>query len=180
MKTPRLSPEQINQISGLVGQYITTQQAQYRPTASPLSAEQASVMAGFFSAELLGNTRLIRLHGIRVTDPDFYPMLRDMGFSNLPDQSGMAAITFSDTIVSHGPLTYELLFHELVHVEQYRQLGIGRFAELYVGGFLSGGSYAAIPLERNAYQLSERYAANPLRCFSVVDNVAEWIADGRL
>jgi len=43
-----------------------------------------------------------------------------------------------------------LLFHELVHVEQHRQLGIPRFADLYVRGFLSGGSYEAIPLEVNA------------------------------
>ncbi len=33
------------------------------------------------------------------------------------------------------------LFHELVHVEQYRQLGVPRFSELYVRGFLSGGRY---------------------------------------
>jgi hypothetical protein len=40
---------------------------------------------------------------------------------------------------------YGLLFHELVHVEQYRQLGIPRFAELYVRGFLSGGGYGYKP-----------------------------------
>ena len=53
----------------------------------------------------------------------------------------MAAVTFCDVVVSHQPFTYGLLFHELVHVEQYRQLGIPRFAELYVRGFLSGGWY---------------------------------------
>jgi hypothetical protein len=49
------------------------------------------------------------------------------------------------------PFTDGLLFHELVHVEQYRQLGIPRFAELYVRTFLSGGGYDGIPLEINAY-----------------------------
>ena len=63
-------------------------------------------------------------------------MLRTMGFPNLPDQSTMGAITFNDVVVSHEPFSSGLLFHELVHVEQYRQLGVPRFAELYVRGFL--------------------------------------------
>src|SRR6202051_1159062 len=77
-------------------------------------------------------------------------MLRSLGFNNLPDQSAMAAITFRDVVVSHEAFSNGLLFHELVHVEQCRQLGIPRFSELYVRGFLTGSSYDAIPLEVNA------------------------------
>jgi len=80
-------------------------------------------------------------------------MLEGLGFKNLPDFSRMAAITFCDLVVSHEPFTGPLLLHELVHVEQYRQLGVERFAELYVNGFLSGGSYEEIRLEINAYGL---------------------------
>ena len=104
-------------------------------------------------------------------DPDFYPMLRKLGFNNLPDQTTMAAITFCDVVVSHGPFSNPTLFHELVHVEQYRQLGIPRFAEHYVRGFLSGGSYEAIPLEVNAYGLEGEYERNPDRSFSVPERV---------
>ena len=64
----------------------------------------------------------------------------------------MAAITFCDVVVSHEPFSDGLLFHELVHVEQYRQLGVPRFSELYVG-FLNGGGYEEISLEVNAYTL---------------------------
>ncbi len=64
------------------------------------------------------------LQGERVANPEFYPMLRSLGFNNLPDQSTMGAITFSDVVVSHGPFSNGLLFHELIHVEQYGQLGI--------------------------------------------------------
>lgn len=63
----------------------------------------------------------------------------------------MAAITFCDLVVSREPFSDGLLLHELVHVEQYRQLGIQRFSELYVRGFFDGRSYDAIPLEVNAY-----------------------------
>jgi hypothetical protein len=92
----------------------------------------------------------------------------------------MSAITFSDVVVSHEQFTDGLLFHELVHVEQYQQLGIARFAELYVRGFLSGGGYDGIPLERNAYELGERFERNPEIQFSVADEVSRWIAEGRL
>ena len=96
-------------------------------------------MDGFFSPQLLDGTRLLVLQGERVANPDFYPMLRSLGFNNLPDQSAMAAITLCDVVVSHEAFSNGLLFHELVHVEQYRQLGIPRFSELYVRGFLDGG-----------------------------------------
>lgn len=114
-----------------------------------------------------------------MANPEFYPMLRDLGFNNLPDQSMMAAITFSDKVVSHVHFSNGLLFHELVHVEQYRQLGIPRFAELYVLGFVNGGSYEAIPLEVNAYALEGRYENNHAQHFSVAEQVAAWIAENR-
>jgi hypothetical protein len=176
---PRLNPEQIAQVSGLLAQYIESQRDSFAPGAIPLSAEQKQAMAGFFSPQLIDDTRVLVLQGERVPNPDFYPMLRNLGFNNLPDQSTMAAITLSDKVVSHVDFTDGLLFHEFVHVEQYRQLGIPRFAELYVRGFLSGGSYEAIPLEANAYALGARYENDSTQHFSVADEVATWIAEGR-
>jgi len=150
MPTPRLAPDQIVEVFGLVIQYISTQREKYAPRAIPLSLQQKATMKAFFSPQLLDRTRLLVLQGERVPNPDFYPMLRGWGFNNLPDQSTMGAITFNDVVVSHEAFSNGLLFHELVHVEQYRQLGIPRFSELYVRGFLNGGSYEAIPLEVNA------------------------------
>jgi hypothetical protein len=177
---PQLTPDQIAQVSGLVSQYISTQREKYAPRAIALSAHQKAAMTGFFSPYLLEGARLLVLQGECVANPDFYPMLRSLGFNNLPDQSTMAAITFSDVVVSHEAFSDGLLFHELVHVEQYRQLGIPRFSELYVRGFLNGGSYEAIPLEVNAYTLGGRFESDPRRMFSVEDEVGRWHADGRL
>jgi hypothetical protein len=137
-------------------------------------------MNGFFSPQLLEGIRLLVLQGEQVANPEFYPMLRTLGFRNLPDQSTMGAITFCDVVVSHEPFTNGLLFHELVHVEQYRQLGIPRFSDLYVRGFLNGGSYEAIPLEVNAYTLGGRFESDPQRAFSVENEVRRWAAEGRL
>ena len=119
------------------------------------------------------------LRGERLTNPDFYPMLRELGFINLPEQSTMAAITFCDVVVSHESFSESLLFHELVHVEQYRQLGVPGFAELYVRGFLEGGGYEAIPLEVNAYSLEDRFWQAPRKAFSVRQEVAKWAKQGR-
>ena len=177
---PQLTPNQIAQVSGLVSQYISTQREKYAPRAIPLSAQQQAALKGFFSSQVLDGTRLLVLRGERVGNPDFYPMLRGLGFNNLPDQSTMGAITFCDVVVSHEPFSDGLLFHELVHVEQYRQLGIPRFSELYVRGFLNGGSYDAIPLEVNAYSLGGCFEQNPARQFSVEGEVKRWAAEGRL
>src|SRR5216683_2595661 len=179
MATPRLTPAQIAQVSGLVAQYIATQRKMYAFRALQSSVQQRAAMDGFFSPQLLDGTRLLVLQGERVANPDFYPMLRSLGFNNLPDQSAMAAITFCDVVVSHESFSDGLLFHELVHVEQYRQLGIPRFSELYVRGFLTEGGYEGIPLERNAYLLGGRYQKDPTRHFSVADEVVECNAKGR-
>ena len=180
MPSPTLTPDQIAQVPGLVTQYISTQREKYAPRAIPLSVQQKATMKGFFSLQLLDGVRLLVLQGERVANPHFYPMLRGLGFNNLPDQSTMGAITFCDVVVSHEPFSNGLLFHELVHVEQYRQLGIPPFSELYVRGFLNGGSYETIPLEVNAYTLEGRFESDPRRMFSVEDEVGRWAAEGRL
>jgi hypothetical protein len=58
---------------------------------------------------------------------------------------------------------------------QYEKLGLIGFAAKYVKGFLIRGSYEAIPLERNAYDLDRRFAEAPGSVFSVHDEVQDWI-----
>ena len=180
MATPKLTADQVAQVTELVAGYISAQRGKYAPRAVPLSAQQRASLEPFFAQEVLDNVRVLVLVGERVPNPEFYPMLRGLGFKNLPDQSTMAAITASDVVVSHEPFSDGLLFHELVHVEQYRQLGIPRFSELYVRGFLNGGSYEAIPLEINAYSLEDRFRGDVRHAFSVQAEVAQWLAEGRL
>jgi len=177
--SPHLTPEQVAQVSGLVAQYIRENRERFSPQAAPLDAAQRAAMAGFFQPQVLDAAGVLVLRGIRVENPPFYPMLVGMGFSNLPDFSQMAAVTFSDVIVAHEPFSDGLLFHELVHAEQYRQLGIPRFSELYVRGFLSGGSYERIPLEDHAYALGHRFEADPRQGFSVADEVTTWVRGDR-
>ena len=175
MNPPEIVPAQIAEISRLVAAYIVTQHEKYASEASPLMAQtkEALRLREFFSPESLNRARLRWLvGGVRIENPSFYPMLVELGLRDLPDLSAMDGITFDDVVVLHVPPTPSLLFHELVHVEQYRQLGVDRFSELYVSGFLNGGSYEAIPLEQQAYALEHAFTASPTRAFSVAENVA--------
>jgi hypothetical protein len=175
MASPQLTFAQVEQLSVAVAQYITSQREAFLTRALPLTEGQRFTVEGFFLPEVIDGARLVVLQNTCVQNPIFYPQLWQLGFRNLPDFGLMAAITFGNIVVSHKPFTHGLLFHELVHVEQYRQLGIPQFSDLYVRGFLTGGGYDGIPLERNAYALGARFEANPQLRFSVSDDVAECV-----
>jgi hypothetical protein len=176
MPLPKLNDSQIDGVVHHVAQYIETQRHTYRGNASSLDQSQKAVMAPFFPESVLNSTRVVVLAEQRVSNPDFYGDLVKMGFelASLPDFRDMAAITFVDTVVFHEPIVNRLLFHELVHVVQYEKLGLAQFAAKYVKGFMTGGSYEAIPLERNAYELDARFAKAAASVFSVEDEVQEW------
>ncbi len=77
------------------------------------------------------------------------------------DFNWAAGIAFIDTVVLvHPARNRSTLFHELVHVQQCQLLGARRFASHYVRGWMENGrEYLAIPLEVDAYEMSDRYAA---------------------
>jgi len=175
---PQLSAQQIEMASTFVSEYITKQQTHFLNRAVPLSPVQKSAMKNFFREDLLESVRVLTLSNERIENPGFYTMLKMFGFKNLPDFEQMAAVTFNQVIVSHQLFTNALLFHELVHAEQYRQLGNVRgFANLYVNGFLSGGGYDGIPLEVNAYALGARFESDPANSFSVESEVSNFLAN---
>lgn len=181
MPLPLLNEAQIAWVIEQVGGYIASQRRTYAPSAAPLSQVQRAAMSPFFPESTLYAARALVLTTARVANPPFYPELFRMGFEprTLPNFEQMRAITFVDTIVSHGPFTPELLFHELVHVVQYQKLGVPDFAAKYVSGFLRGGSYERIPLEAHAYALGNRFEREPARTFSVEDEVQAWVKAGR-
>ena len=178
---PKLSDSQIAWVIQQVTGYIERQRQTYGRRAVPLDLNQKAAVRPFFPGSTLDSARVLVLAEERVSNPPFYGELMRMGFEagSLPDFAGMAAITFVDTVVSHGPCDNRTLFHELVHVVQYENLGFAEFAARYVRGFLSGGSYEAIPLERNAYELDGRFAAEPTKAFSAADEVQAWIEAGK-
>ncbi len=165
------------ELSAQVTAYIKRQRDIYRPQALPLSPDQKVVMSAYFSAELLSAVRWLSLAPETLERPAFY--LMELNLIEPDEFSTMAAVTFNDVIVANVPITDDLLFHELVHVEQYRQLGIQRFAELYAKGYLEYG-YNGIPVEEQAMLLGIRFMLSPDKMFSVEHEVSAAIAEVRL
>ncbi len=182
---PALSPEQIASFTAAVAQYIRTQREHYYGRAVPLTFSE--LWSRFFSADDLQRIRAVQagapVHPAkfttieRVPNPPFYGELEKLGFTGLPDFSSMPAICFDDVVVFHEPLTPQLIFHELVHVVQYRLLGIDQFAQLYVRGYLHGG-YSGTPLEICAYDLDGRFIMGSVG-FDVEAEVRAWMESGR-
>ena len=177
MTIPRLSGAQVEYIITLVIDFIQERRRAFSPAGAPLTNDQRARFAPYFPEDVLNTTRFLRVD--ELANPRFYPELAGLGFNNLPQFSTMAATTFVDVIAAQVEFTDSLRFHELVHAVQYRQLGLGRFAERYVLGFLNGGDYEHIPLEQNAYELEARFARDKSRKLDVLAEVNCWINEGR-
>lgn len=143
-------------------EWIRLQQAILRPAGRRLNPVEVGTFAPFFDAPLLESARIAQVPTIE--NPDFYSILAQQNITLPLDFTQMAGITFDDTIaLSHAqsPSPDEflpLLFHELVHVVQYRTLGVEEFVRRYVVGWAENGfSYESIPLERWAYELDARF-----------------------
>ncbi len=180
MDFSNLPPALVAQLMGMVEDYILGCRKKFLPDAAPLQPAQISELAPFFPAEILSSMRTLVLRGKQIPNPSFYSMARMMGYHNLPDFSDMTAITFVDVAVSHQEFTGDMLFHEAVHTVQYAQLGTKEFATRYVKGFIEGGCYEEIPLEKNAYELECRFSQDQTQVFSVADEVRKWIDEGKL
>ena len=171
-----MSQQQIAALAQEVAKYIRAQRAHYHGHAAPLTF--SSVWSQFFAPVDLERIRIVQPGQVRVPNPPFYAGLEKSGFTDLPAFGTMAAITFDDVVVFHDSLTPQLIFHEMVHVVQYRLLGIDEFARLYVRGYLHGG-YVGTPLEVCAYQLEGRFVTGSAG-FNVEAEVKSWIDSGAL
>ena len=121
----------------------------------------------------LHRARVVHSDPLPIPDPPFYPQLRRLGL-DFPSPAMTAAITLDYVIASRAPMSLSLLFHELVHLVQFRLLGVRTFSRLYVRGFLAGGSYHGIPLERCAFELGHRFETDG-QPFDVELEVGNWI-----
>jgi len=147
------------------------------PGSQPISAEVRTQLQEFFPDAILEDARIVQA---AMPEPRFYSLVRLLGINGLLEMSSIGAITLIDVIAYPERLDRSTLFHELVHVAQYRVLGLRRFADLYVRGFLNGGGYDGIPLEQQAYELEERSRRSPKEVFSVEQDVIRRLETGLL
>jgi hypothetical protein len=157
--------------------YIDHHRTRLVPDSEPIAPDTQAQLRGFFPADVLARTRLVRAS---VPNPRFYGLVRILGIEGLLEMSSIGAITLVDVIAYAEPMSPSTLFHELVHATQYRVLGLRGFARLYVRGFLDGGGYDGIPLERQAYELEGRFRRSPNHAFSVEQDVVRRLEAGCL
>jgi hypothetical protein len=173
------TPEQITEAVGCLCDYLRQQREAYFPNAEPLSAPQKTAMARYYRPRLLEQVRVVELNGDRVPVPDFLAQVRALGFENLPDIQHMESLTFLDVIAFNERSSERALFHALVHTVQIQVLGLERYAELWIRGFLKGRAHYTVPLEVHAFWLGSKFLRPPAETFSVEDQVLHWAAGNR-
>ncbi len=155
--------------------WILSERARHDGTALPLVPQVREALEPFFEAVTLDAARVCFVR--RIENPPFYSELESSGISIPLDFRQMSGITFVDVVLisqekSSPSGFFELLFHEFVHVAQYRYLGVDRFVHDYVEGWAANGfNYYGIPLERHAYQLQQLFTVGRQQPFSVEQSV---------
>jgi hypothetical protein len=134
--------------------WVRHQRHKHRRNAVPLSDEEFAQLSRFFEAETLRSVRIAYLPVLE--NPKLVGVLRLVGVGDTLDFSTASGVTYDDLILISrlrvdGIAPISLLFHEMVHVAQYRVLGVRGFIERYVRGWADHGyAYLTIPLERDA------------------------------
>jgi hypothetical protein len=135
-------------------------------------------MGRYFSASLLDQVRMVELEGQRLPNPPFYEEAKTF-LANLPDLTHMASLTFLDVVIFNEKLEERSLFHALVHAVQVQVLGVERYAELFVRGFVNTKLHFTVPLEAHAFSLESKFVLPGHASFSVEDQVRLWVQQGR-
>lgn len=174
-----LTEEHIREAIGLVSSFLREQRERYFHSATPLDKYKKALMWPYFSPALLDQVRVVELKGERVPNPPFYAEARALGFANLPEVTHMHSLTFLDVVVFNEKITDRCLFHGLVHAVQFEVLGLDRYAELFVRGFVNTKLHFSVPLEAHVFSLESKFVGSPAHRFSVEDQVRLWVKQGR-
>ncbi|HYE03068.1 MAG TPA: hypothetical protein VD963_07515 [Phycisphaerales bacterium] len=162
--------------------WIAWRQRFLRRRGTVLTPAECRRLGGFFAPALLSRVRVVRV--AHMPGPPGARALVRLGVSGVLDPARIAGMALGDVVVICEPAAQGrgldpmgLLFHELVHVAQYRALGRRGFVAHYVRGWLRAGrSYAGIPLETQAHDLQARFLRAPDAPFSVEHEVVHALA----
>ena len=167
--------ELVSYLAENAGHWIESQRAQHRVHADPLPDTTLAALSGFFEKATLDRARI--RHVPSIENPPFYQEFEEAGEAFPLDFTVWAAITFGDVILVNGeqvpgPPSHSVVFHEMVHVVQYDELGIHEFARRYVTPFVqSRFNYMSIPLESVAFDLQGRFEERSGNSFSAEEEI---------
>ncbi len=147
--------------------WITNTLSEYEESKMRVSElEFAPVLSQFYQDSVLENSYVIYCDKIPV-----FP-LAEIGIPALSEMNerSLGGITYLDCYFVRADHADDITlhFHELVHILQWKYLGIDRFLFCYAHGLLEKG-YRNSPLEEMAYQLEDDVAGNKINVDSVVN-----------
>ena len=161
--------------------WLWTTQWRFRRNARPLNEQERATFGTFFSSDLLSVVRVLEVP--RITLPLAWMGELLVGGTNILREPGGIALG-SLVVIARGEFDAaetssnrraSILFHELVHVAQYRTLGIRGFLTCYLRGwFENERDYFSIPLEVQAYDLQNRFDRGVLGTDEVSQEIARW------
>jgi hypothetical protein len=135
--------------------------------ARALNSGELAILGEHFDGALLGRVRVADVE--RIDLPGAELAVRRLGRSAASVFASPAGIALGDLVViarseavaddlQASDRRASVLFHEVVHVAQYRALGVRGFLTRYLGAWLANGrDYGTIPLEVQAYELQDRF-----------------------
>lgn len=154
--------------------WVNHRKFEYRPGSRYLSENEKVALAGFFSEELLEQVRVAEVGCIKAPWVCRAAAKVRVARSVWPEL--LAGLALDDLIVVRQEGTKEtpmpLLFHELVHVVQYRVLGVRGFTRTYIREWAKAGfDYLSLPMEMDAFEMQARYQERPEDRFKVEEVV---------
>lgn len=146
----------IGAAGALAAAWVGLARRRYSRTARGLTERERGELRGWFSEELLGRVRVAEVDEVRL------PLTRVVGWVLGSAMGGALAgpggIALGELVVVRRGGGVGVLFHECVHVAQYRALGTRRFLSAYLRGWWAAGrDYWGIPLEEQAYGLQGEF-----------------------
>ena len=159
--------------------WVERRRRAHRPFAQPLAPDVRRAFERHFEPETLA---VVRVHEIPRIGPPWPLVLWRRLRPRALDLGPIWGITYVDTVVLatdviDGLRLETCLFHECVHVAQYRLYGSVGFVRRYIREWVEAGwRYRGIGLEREAYTLQRRFAAG--EAFRVEEELRPGIARG--
>ncbi len=143
--------------------WVRSRRRQYRAVGRSLGPDEHAALAPYFAADLLARVRVAEVN--RIEDSFLVRWLRVAGWSRVPGSlEWVFGMAFVDVVALRAAAAHReqrrmpLLFHELVHIAQYRRRGTYAFLFRYLRGWLVNGRvYMNIPMEQEAYALQDRF-----------------------
>jgi hypothetical protein len=137
--------------------WIGARRRAYLRVGRALSRGELLMLGPYFGESLLASVRIAEVE--RIESPGLYGMLRALRLPCPPDLSTVSGMAFGNAVVlARSGRELSVLFHELVHVVQWRELGVRGFVARYVREWVeSGGAYLDIPMERMAFEMQGRF-----------------------